>query len=150
MSVPDDVAEIARQFGLLLRRAELLRNRLRPVEEGPRLEKAAYLLLSRLVACGPVRLSALADDAGLDVSTVSRQVAALEAAHLVERTADPADRRASLIAASERGRRTFQQHLDRWQAIFGDLTGDWTTDERREFARLLGRINERIGTRPGD
>lgn len=146
---PDEqLGELGRQFGLFLRSADRFRSRLRPEDSGPHLEKAAYLLLSRLAGSGPARLSALAGDACLDLSTVSRQVAALEAEGLVERAADPADRRASVIAASARGMAVYERHRRAWLAALGDLTGDWTMDERREFTRLLGRINERIGNRP--
>lgn len=145
----EQFGEIGREFGIFLRRADRFRAQLKPDESGPRLEKAAYLLLSRLAAGGPVRLSALAEDACLDLSTVSRQVAALEAEGLVERTADPADRRASRVAASAEGRAVFERHRRAWLAALRELTGDWTPTERRDFARLLGRINERIGNRPG-
>jgi DNA-binding MarR family transcriptional regulator len=144
----EELGELGRQFGLFLRRADRFRARLRPDDHGEHLDRAAYLLLSRLAAHGPARLSALAGDACLDLSTVSRQVAALEADGLVERAVDPADRRASVIAASARGMDMYDRHRRAWMAALSELTGDWTSAERREFTRLLGRVNESIGNRP--
>src|SRR4051812_44198419 len=53
---------------------------------------------------GPLRLSQVAARLGLDLSTISRKVAQLERAGLVERGEDPADRRAAAIALSVSGR----------------------------------------------
>lgn len=53
--------------------------------------------LTQLEQCGPMRLGALADAEGTSPSTASRLVDVLAERGLVARTADPADRRASLI-----------------------------------------------------
>ena len=71
---------------------------------GDGVEWAAYGLLFQLVNDGPQRSSALAETACVDPSTVSRQVAQLVKAGLVERQSDPEDGRASLLVATERGR----------------------------------------------
>src|SRR5262249_30867819 len=55
-------AQIGRQLGLFLRRADRLHADLRLDRPGLDLERAAYLLLGRIVAGGPARLSTLADD----------------------------------------------------------------------------------------
>jgi DNA-binding MarR family transcriptional regulator len=94
-------------------------------------------------------LSVLAEDMGLDLSTISRQVAALEGASLVARTTDAADRRASVIAATELGDQVFTRNRDIWQAALRELLADWTPTERSEFARLFGRLNESIAAHAG-
>ena len=68
---------------------------------GDGVEWAAYGLLFQLVNDGPRRSSALAETACVDPSTVSRQVAQLVKAGLVERQSDPEDGRASLLVATE-------------------------------------------------
>src|SRR5690242_1267084 len=78
----------------LLRRAESARTR-HPA--ALRLDRSAYLLLGELEWRGPRGIAALAQSFQLDVSTASRQVAALEAKGLVERRADPADGRVCLL-----------------------------------------------------
>jgi DNA-binding MarR family transcriptional regulator len=140
-------AEIGRQFGVFLRRADRFYADLRLGPDGLDLDRSAYLLLGRIVAAGPTRLSALADGLGLDLSTISRQVHALEAAGLVGRTTESTDRRASLIAATERGREIYNRNSAVQQAALRDLLSDWTDAERDEFARLLTRFNDTIASR---
>ena len=67
---------------------------------GDGVEWAAYGLLFQLVGTGPQRSSTLAETACVDPSTVSRQVAQLVKAGLVERQSDPEDGRASLLVAT--------------------------------------------------
>jgi DNA-binding MarR family transcriptional regulator len=140
-------AQIGRQFGLFLRRAERLHADLRLDRAGLDLERAAYLLLGRIVADGPARVSTLADDLALDLSTVSRQVAALEAAGLVGRTTEASDRRASVIAATDLGVAVFDRNRTIWLGTLRELLADWTPAERATFARLFGRLNDDIAAR---
>jgi DNA-binding MarR family transcriptional regulator len=140
----DDHVEIGRQFGIFLRRADRFYASLRVSPDGLDLERAAYFLLSRIAGGGPTRLSALADDACLDLSTVSRQVGALESVGLVARTPDPTDRRAVLVEATPTGQEVFARNRDLWQAALRDLLADWTATERSEFTRLFTRFNETI------
>jgi DNA-binding MarR family transcriptional regulator len=144
----DDYQEIGRQFGVFLRRADRFYCDLK-VGQGFDLEKAAYALLGRIVTGGPARLSVLADDMGLDLSTISRQVAALETAGLVARTTDAADRRASVIAASDTGSEVFLRNRAIWQAALHELLADWTPSERSTFARLFARLNDSIAAHAG-
>lgn len=143
----DAYSEIGRQFGAFLRRADRFYADLRLGPDGLDLDRAAYLLLGRIVAAGPIRLSALADGLCLDLSTISRQVHTLEAAGLVGRTTESTDRRASLITATDRGREIYDRNHAVQQAALRDLLSDWTDTERNEFARLLTRFNDTIGTR---
>jgi len=57
--------------------------------EQSELGRDAYLLLGEFRVHRPATAVRGGRDAGLDLSTVSRQVAALEAAGLVSRTGDP-------------------------------------------------------------
>ena len=145
----DDYLQIGRQFGLFLRRADRFYCDLKIGDAGISLDRAAYLLLGRIVTDGPARLSVLADDLQLDLSTISRQVAALEAAQLVARTPDSADRRASVIAATEIGTDVYSRNKDIWLAALRDLLADWSPSERSEFARLFTRFNESIAAHAG-
>lgn len=145
MTMDDDISAIARQFGVFLRRADRFSTELKG-GQGLDLERAAYVLLGRIVSDGPARLSALAEDLNLDLSTISRQVAALEHAGLVARTTDSADRRASVIAATAAGDDVFTRNRAIWHAALHDLLSDWTPEERSEFARLFTSFNEKIAT----
>src|SRR6266702_273697 len=65
---------------------------------GNDVESATHLLLHTVESEGPMRASALAASAQADLSTVSRQVAALVSRGLLERRADQVDGRACLLA----------------------------------------------------
>jgi len=62
-------------------------------------------LLFTIVRCGPLPMAELAEAEGLNPTMLSRAVAALVAAGLVQRTPDPKDRRAALLDATAAGRR---------------------------------------------
>jgi DNA-binding MarR family transcriptional regulator len=59
--------------------------------------------LAGLEAIGPVRLGDLADYEGVSAPTQSRIVASLQALQLIDRTPDPDDGRAHLLAVSAQG-----------------------------------------------
>src|ERR1700742_756817 len=85
---------------------------------------SAHLLITRLAVEGPSRLSELAEKMQADPSTVSRQVANLVNDGYVERRADPADGRASLLVVTERGRQLYAEHLrlrnEHYQRLLAD------------------------------
>lgn len=140
----DEYVGIGREFGRFMRSMHHFQQTLHAHVPDRHLDRAAYMILGRIAGGGPVRLSALAGELCVDPSTVSRQVAALEAAGLLVRTPDPKDRRASLIAASPAGAEVFASNRARWIGALRELLADWTPAERREFARLFARLNEAI------
>jgi DNA-binding MarR family transcriptional regulator len=97
-------------------------------------------LLIRLADLGPTRAGELADKVCADPSTVSRQVAALVRAGLVERRADPEDGRASLLVATPAGLDQIAWHRRIRSAAIGPLIADWTPQEREIFLRLLTEL----------
>ena len=105
-------------------------------------ERAAYLLLVRLVTDGPIRLSALAAAVHSDTSTVSRQVTQLVKLGLVERRADPADGRACLLAATEAGEEHFQVKRRLGNESFEALLDGWSDRDRRRLRELVSRFND--------
>jgi DNA-binding MarR family transcriptional regulator len=144
---PDDAREafrrLEREIALLLRRARVISQRL-AAELHPDLDGAAYGLLALLQDLGPLRAADLVARLGQDKSTVSRQVAKLVELGLVDRTADPVDGRAQVLAPSSEGsarlERIREARRSRWAA---DLS-DWPTDDVATLAELLARLN-RIG-----
>jgi DNA-binding MarR family transcriptional regulator len=137
----DEYAAISRELGQFMRRMMRMQSR-RADPDGPGLDRAAFQLLYRIAVDGPGRLSTLAADMSVDLSVVSRQVAALESAGLLARTTDPADRRASLIEATDAGRDLFNRKRALFQQRLRTMLADWTVGERTEFARLMRRFNE--------
>lgn len=68
-----------------------------------RLDRSAYILLSRIQAEGPMSIGQLGDAFGLDASTLNRQTAAMQRAGVVERIADPDGGIARKFAITEEG-----------------------------------------------
>jgi DNA-binding MarR family transcriptional regulator len=75
-----------------------------------------FRMLVVLEAAGPTSLSGLAEQLAVNPSTAMRMVDRLAAAGMVERTADPADRRVAMIAPTADGRRVVQEVTARRQA----------------------------------
>src|SRR4051794_38956925 len=115
-------------------------------------ESAAYVLPARLVLEGPRRSNALAEAVHSDPSTVSRQVAGLVRAGLVERRPDPEDGRATLLAPTPEGLRVFEANRDRRNHEISDMTDHWDEDDRVRLAELLerfaGDLEDRHGPAP--
>jgi hypothetical protein len=83
----------------------------RPVPGGePGRRRARHLPPARAPGeDGPRRAGALADAVHSDPSTISRQIGHLVKLGYVERTADPEDGRATLLAATDEGRRVLEE-----------------------------------------
>jgi DNA-binding MarR family transcriptional regulator len=104
------------------------------------IDKTSMILLSALTTIGPVRSNALAEAVYSDPSTISRQVAALVKDGLIERRADPADGRASLLAVTGKGRELLEaRHRQRSRALAGMLA-HWPVEDRERFIELLERF----------
>jgi len=107
-----------------------------------RIDRMALLVLGTLSFCGPSRLTAIAERTGFDTSTVSRQVADLEKAGLLSRTADPDDRRAIQLQATTKGRNMMKRLSEGRRRRIERLLQDWSPEDVEDFGRLLGRLNE--------
>ena len=105
-------------------------------------DRATYLLLVHLVKDGPRRASAVAEAVHSDPSTVSRQVAQLVRLGLVDRVADPVDRRATLLVATDEGRRVFAENRRLRSRWIAELMAGWADDDRATFAHLLVRFTD--------
>jgi DNA-binding MarR family transcriptional regulator len=108
------------------------------------LDRSAYGILCRLADEGPQRLGLLASAFGLDPSTITRQVQALEKAGLVERHADADDRRASILDLTEVGRTTLSHTRAYRRRRLEEVLADWPGHDREELARLLTKVNDSI------
>ena len=104
------------------------------------IDPGSFWLLRVLVGEGPTRVTDLAAVCGLDVSTVSRHLAQLHRAGLVERTRDPDDRRAQRVQVSPAGRTEVDESLDRRRALLDRSLRRWTDDEVADLHRLMTRM----------
>ena len=95
------------EMGVLVRRLRrVIAERAKMVH--PDLSPVAYSMLMALYDSGPRRASDLVDQFSIDKGAVSRQVQALLELDLIERTPDPEDRRAAILAITDEGRRRLQ------------------------------------------
>jgi len=106
------------------------------------MDRASYLLLLRLETDGPQRVARLASSLGLDGSTVTRQLAALDASGWVVRHTDPSDARATVVAATPAGIAAMDELRRYRQGRIDTLFGAWTAAEQHELGQVLGHLNE--------
>jgi DNA-binding MarR family transcriptional regulator len=107
-------------------------------------ERAAIIILSSLKENSAVRLSDLANDLLLDISTVSRQARALEDRGLVTRTEDPEDRRAVRLELAPAGLAVLDQAWSRRIGMLADSLHDWTPEDRVTLVAMLTRFADSI------
>ena len=99
-----------------------------------------WALLLPLERDGAQRCSALAAQAGIDVSVASRQIAVLERAGHVERRPDPEDGRASLLSLTPAGAEAMAAtRALRSDWALGALAG-WDEEDARTLNDLLDRL----------
>jgi DNA-binding MarR family transcriptional regulator len=113
-------------------------------DTGVPIDRSAVVILDTLHHAGPMRMSTLAAKIGLDRSTVSRQVAAVVASGLVNKTDDEKDARAAVLSLSTKGQTVRQAVAHSWQAIAMELIDDWSYDEQVEFGRLMSKLAHRL------
>lgn len=111
------------------------------------LELAAYRCVFMLLQHGPMRTGTLAETMLADPSTVSRHVGQLVRRGHLERTPDPDDRRASLIAVTDSGRAAAARMRRDRNLRLAKVVGGWSDDERGELARLLAKLLDGYETR---
>jgi len=94
-------------------------------------------VLATIVRSGPLRLSELAAEEGINPTMLSRILGHLETASLVTRRPDEADARVVHLAATEKGRALHEEmRNERTDALFYAL-GKLPADERRVIIEAL-------------
>jgi DNA-binding MarR family transcriptional regulator len=109
---------------------------------GVSLDRARYVVLRAVAESEPVRTTALAEQVGVDPSTMSRHVSILEQAQLVQRVADPADGRAQSVSLTVAGREVMEKVRAARHDLLTDVLADWNDDDRAQLATLLGRLSD--------
>lgn len=132
----------------LLRALFRLMQQVRQAPHDERVERPALLVLARLKENGAMRLSDLAGDVCLDVSTVSRHVRTLEERGLVERASDPADGRAALLTLTDAGRDMLAAAWARRRAWLDDSLGDWSPADRHAVTDAVVRLADSLTPAP--
>ncbi|MFI0961459.1 MarR family winged helix-turn-helix transcriptional regulator [Streptomyces sp. NPDC021080] len=107
----------------------------------PELSLVSYTLLGHLREVGGCRATDLAAHYALDKSTVSRQVAALERAGLIERRLDPEDHRVHVLHLTPTGTAVLALVTRSRRAAFRERLAGWPDEDLARFASYLMRYN---------
>ncbi len=105
-----------------------------------------YRLLAALAEFGPSSQASLGRRTRMDRSDVVAAVSELAAAGLVERAADPADRRRNVITLTPRGTARLERLDQVLAAVQDELLAQLSGAERAELARLLTRVLDSPGS----
>src|SRR5215472_10267468 len=112
---------------------------------GPRLR-----LLLAVEDAGRLRMGDLAEDLGVTARTVTTLVDALEREGLLVRLSDPTDRRATLLALTERARIQFAQVRSIQMDLGEEFVAPLDQGQRKLLLDLLSRLNKGIFMDEGD
>ncbi|MDQ3485051.1 MAG: MarR family transcriptional regulator [Actinomycetota bacterium] len=123
-------------IGLLMQAGRRLRTR-HPEDQ---VDPSTFPLAKQLMCHDAMRVSDLAAQVELDASTVSRQIKQLEDKGIVERTTDPADRRASLVRLTEHGRTSMESAFRRRRDRIKAALEPWSDSDRALLQDLLTRL----------
>lgn len=105
----------------------------------PGVEPASYPILFNLID-EPRRVSMLAECVYSDVSTVSRQVTTLVSHGLLDKLADPHDRRACVVSLSAEGAELVQRLKVARAEWFRQTLKDWDPADAQAFVDYLERF----------
>ena len=109
-------------------------------ESGIQLDRALFPLLIQIGRYGPLGVVELADRAGRDYTTVSRQVAKLEELGLAQRQKNARDKRVNEAVITAAGKAMTDKIDAARTQIYQQLFADWPAEERAELTRLLQRF----------
>lgn len=103
-------------------------------------ERAGFLVMRRVVSEGPIRVTDLARDLGLDPSTISRHLRAVEVRGWVRRVPDPGDRRAALVTATKSGERVVARLETERRRVLASVLAGWDRADRDALFDLTERF----------
>ncbi|KPG01336.1 MarR family transcriptional regulator [Rhodopseudomonas sp. AAP120] len=104
---------------------------------GIRLDRALFPLLIGIERLGPIGVMDLADRAGRDYTTVSRQVAKLESLGLVKRQENAVDRRVREAVISPKGK-AMTVRIDAARERIGRVIfSTWAKEDIEDLVRLM-------------
>ncbi|MFE7672897.1 MarR family winged helix-turn-helix transcriptional regulator [Streptomyces albidoflavus] len=99
---------------------------------------------------GPVRQGVLAGAFEVAPRTVTELVDGLERDGLVERRADPKDRRARLVALTEAGERVNERAMATRAEVIQEIFADLSAEERAALSAMLGAVGARVTAMTAD
>jgi len=117
-------------------------------EAGIALDRALFPLLVGIERVGPIGIVELADRAGRDYTTVSRQVAKLESLGLAERRQSAADRRVNEAVITPKGK-AMTDRIDAARERYARAIFEtWDTHDVDELVRLMRKFADAVREEP--
>ncbi len=113
------------------------------------LDRALFPLLVRLSSSRAMSVAQLAEQAGRDPSTVSRQLAKLEQLGLIKRPSTHEDMRVRAATITKAGSRTVAAISEARRKLLEELIEDWSADERRMFPQLVQKLADAMKKQRG-
>lgn len=104
----------------------------------------SFWQLSPLRSKKPLRPTEIASQLALDNSTISRQLQKLEAQGLVERTTDPTDARAHLIALTSDGEQILELVASARREMIAGVISHWEPEDVSSLLRYLARFTDEL------
>jgi DNA-binding MarR family transcriptional regulator len=104
------------------------------------LSLARFRVLQALASGGQLRMNELSAALGVVPRTVTTIIDALEKDRMVERLADPADRRATLLEITQDGHSQLRRLRELHDAAAAELFEVLTPAEQQQLTRLLHRL----------
>ncbi|GAA0432308.1 MarR family transcriptional regulator [Lentibacillus halophilus] len=105
------------------------------------LERSAYILLRELYHHGPIGVKKLAEQLHLDMSTVSRQAAALVQSQYIEKIPNPNDGRSYFYQITTSGIKEMEEYRQQRYRYLAYILEDWSAEEQAYFGKLLQKYN---------
>jgi len=117
-------------------------------EAGISLDRALFPLLVGIERLGPIGVVDLADRAGRDYTTVSRQVAKLESLGLIQRRPSATDRRVSEAVVTAKGK-AMTDRVDAARERIGiEIFKTWDPDDLDNLVRLMRKFADAVKDDP--
>jgi DNA-binding MarR family transcriptional regulator len=122
-------------------------------QAGIRLDRALFPLLVVIERLGPIGVVDLAERAGRDYTTVSRQVAKLDSLGLIERRASDVDARVRVASVTPKGKAMTDALDEAREKMAHALFKSWDKEDFDNLVRLMRKLADAIdqpSASPGD
>jgi DNA-binding MarR family transcriptional regulator len=134
-----EIERLVRQLTLLVRRSRKVARTL-AAQVHPEVDAGAYAVLLLIADAGGLRLVDVAEELGLDKSTMSRQIAQLVRLGLLTRRPDPEDRRAFRLELTDSGAQRLAAVTRERRAAWRERLAQWPDRDVAALADGLTRL----------
>jgi MarR family transcriptional regulator for hemolysin len=135
---------------LLIDAARLLRRRFEQECRDMPMTSAQLQIVARLKHNEGIGQAALAGLLDIEPMTLSRHIDRMEAAGLVERRADPNDRRARRLYTTERAGELIEPMRARAEIVYADALAGFTAEQRDAFVAALATVISNLSADAAD